>query len=76
MGHCFAARAGRTDVPRIVDWYMAGKINNDDRSPCLPFEHNEGLTLMRRGESIRTVVDTTEVDPLHRPVVSSTSSGT
>ncbi len=58
MGTAFGGARGRTDVPRIVDWYMDGKINIDDLiTHVLPFEQiNEGFDLMRRGESIRTVV--------------------
>ncbi len=58
MGSAFGGARGRTDVPRIVDWYMDGKINIDDLiTHVLPFEQiNEGFDLMRRGESIRTVL--------------------
>jgi S-(hydroxymethyl)glutathione dehydrogenase/alcohol dehydrogenase len=58
MGTAFGGARGRTDVPRVVDWYMDGKINIDDLiTHVLPFEQiNEGFDLMRRGESIRTVV--------------------
>lgn len=58
MGSAFGGARGRTDVPRIVDWYMEGRINIDDLiTHVLPFEQiNEGFELMRRGESIRTVV--------------------
>src|SRR6202453_5219186 len=58
MGTAFGGARGRTDVPRIVDWYMDKKINIDDLiTHILPFEQiNEGFSLMRRGESIRTVV--------------------
>jgi S-(hydroxymethyl)glutathione dehydrogenase / alcohol dehydrogenase len=58
MGTAFGGARGRTDVPRIVDWYMDGKINIDDLiTHVLPFEQiNEGFELMRRGESIRSVV--------------------
>jgi S-(hydroxymethyl)glutathione dehydrogenase / alcohol dehydrogenase len=58
MGTAFGGARGRTDVPRIVDWYMDGKINIDDLiTHVLPFEQiNEGFGLMRRGESIRSVV--------------------
>jgi S-(hydroxymethyl)glutathione dehydrogenase/alcohol dehydrogenase len=58
MGTAFGGARGRTDVPRIVDWYMDGRINIDDLiTHTLPFEQiNEGFELMRRGESIRTVV--------------------
>jgi S-(hydroxymethyl)glutathione dehydrogenase / alcohol dehydrogenase len=57
-GTAFGGARGRTDVPRIVDWYMDGRINIDDLiTHVLPFEQiNEGFELMRRGESIRTVV--------------------
>ena len=57
-GTAFGGARGRTDVPRIVDWYMDGKINIDDLiTHVLPFEKiNEGFDLMRRGESIRSVV--------------------
>jgi S-(hydroxymethyl)glutathione dehydrogenase/alcohol dehydrogenase len=58
MGTAFGGARGRTDVPRIVDWYMDGKINIDDLiTHVMPFEQiNEGFDLMRRGESIRSVV--------------------
>ena len=57
-GTAFGGARGRTDVPRIVDWYMEGRINIDDLiTHVLPFDRiNEGFDLMRRGESIRTVV--------------------
>jgi S-(hydroxymethyl)glutathione dehydrogenase/alcohol dehydrogenase len=57
-GTAFGGARGRTDVPRIVDWYMEGRINIDDLiTHTLPFELiNEGFELMRRGESIRTVL--------------------
>src|ERR1700728_3331581 len=57
-GTAFGGARGRTDVPRIVDWYMDRKINIDDLiTHRLPFERiNEGFELMRRGESIRSVV--------------------
>ncbi len=58
MGSAFGGARGRTDVPRIVDWYMDGKINIDDLiTHVMPFEKiNEGFELMRKGESIRGVV--------------------
>ena len=58
MGTAFGGARGRTDVPRIVDWYMDGKINIDDLiTHVLPFEQiNDGFELMRKGESIRSVV--------------------
>ena len=57
-GTAFGGARGRTDVPRIVDWYMDGKINIDDLiTHRLPLERiNEGFELMERGESIRSVV--------------------
>jgi len=58
IGTAFGGARGRTDVPRIVDWYMEGKINIDDMiTHTLPLERiNEGFDLMAAGESIRTVV--------------------
>ena len=58
-GTAFGGARGRTDVPKIVDWYMDGKINIDDLiTHRLPLERiNEGFDLMKRGESIRTVVE-------------------
>ncbi|WP_428484286.1 S-(hydroxymethyl)glutathione dehydrogenase/class III alcohol dehydrogenase [Rhodopila sp.] len=58
MGTAFGGARGRTDVPRIVDWYMDGRINIDDLiTHVLPFDQiNQGFELMRRGESIRSVV--------------------
>jgi S-(hydroxymethyl)glutathione dehydrogenase/alcohol dehydrogenase len=57
-GSAFGGARGRTDVPRIVDWYMEGKIQVDPLvTHTLPLERiNEGFDLMHRGESIRTVV--------------------
>jgi S-(hydroxymethyl)glutathione dehydrogenase/alcohol dehydrogenase len=57
-GTAFGGARGRTDVPRIVDWYMDRRINIDDLiTHVLPFERiNEGFELLRRGESIRSVV--------------------
>ena len=57
-GTAFGGARGRTDVPRIVDWYMDGKIDIDSLiTHVLPFEQiNEGFELMRKGESIRSVV--------------------
>jgi S-(hydroxymethyl)glutathione dehydrogenase/alcohol dehydrogenase len=57
-GSAFGGARGRTDVPKIVDWYMEGKINIDDLiTHTLPLERiNEGFDLMNRGESIRSVV--------------------
>jgi S-(hydroxymethyl)glutathione dehydrogenase/alcohol dehydrogenase len=57
-GSAFGGARGRTDVPRIVDWYMEGKLNIDDLiTHTLPLDNiNEGFDLMKRGESIRSVV--------------------
>ena len=57
-GSAFGGARGRTDVPRIVDWYMDGKINIDDLiTHTLSLDQiNEGFDLMKRGESIRSVV--------------------
>jgi len=58
IGTAFGGARGRTDVPKIVDWYMDRKINIDDLiTHTLPLERiNEGFDLMTKGESIRTVV--------------------
>jgi S-(hydroxymethyl)glutathione dehydrogenase/alcohol dehydrogenase len=57
-GSAFGGAKGRTDVPKIVDWYMQGKINIDDLiTHTLPLDQiNEGFELMHHGESIRSVV--------------------
>jgi len=57
-GSAFGGARGRTDVPKIVDWYMDGKINIDDLiTHVMPLEKiNEAFTLMHQGESIRTVL--------------------
>jgi S-(hydroxymethyl)glutathione dehydrogenase/alcohol dehydrogenase len=57
-GTAFGGAKGRTDVPRIVDWYMDGKINIDDLiTHSMPLEDiNNGFDLMHKGESIRSVV--------------------
>lgn len=58
IGSAFGGARGRSDVPKIVDWYMDGKINIDDLiTHQLKLEDiNEGFELMERGESIRSVV--------------------
>ena len=58
MGTAFGGARGRTDVPRIVDWYMEGKINIDDLiTHKMPLaDINKGFDLMHAGESIRSVV--------------------
>jgi len=57
-GSAFGGARGRTDVPKIVDWYMDGKINIDDLiTHVMPIEQiNEAFALMHKGESIRGVV--------------------
>lgn len=57
-GTAFGGARGRTDVPKIVDWYMDGKINIDDLiTHTMPLEDiNKGFDLMHAGESIRSVV--------------------
>jgi S-(hydroxymethyl)glutathione dehydrogenase/alcohol dehydrogenase len=57
-GSAFGGARGRTDVPKIVDWYMDGKINIDDLiTHTMPLEKiNDALDLMHKGESIRSVV--------------------
>ena len=58
LGSAFGGARGRTDVPRIVDWYMDGKISIDPLiTHTLKLEDiNHGFDLMQRGESIRSVV--------------------
>ena len=58
LGTAFGGARGRTDVPRIVDWYMDKKIAIDELiTHRLPLEEiNRGFELMKRGESIRSVV--------------------
>jgi S-(hydroxymethyl)glutathione dehydrogenase/alcohol dehydrogenase len=57
-GTAFGGAKGRRDVPKIVDWYMDGKINIDDLiTHKLPLDRiNEGFDLMHQGKSIRTVI--------------------
>jgi len=57
-GTAFGGARGRTDVPKIVDWYMEGKIEID---PMITHtlqltDINKGFDLMREGKSIRSVV--------------------
>jgi S-(hydroxymethyl)glutathione dehydrogenase/alcohol dehydrogenase len=58
IGSAFGGARGRTDVPRIVDWYMDGRINIDELiTHTMPLsEINHGFELMEKGESIRSVV--------------------
>ncbi|SNX67544.1 S-(hydroxymethyl)glutathione dehydrogenase/alcohol dehydrogenase [Cereibacter ovatus] len=57
-GSAFGGARGRTDVPKIVDWYMDGKIQIDPMITHLLTldEINKGFDLMKAGESIRSVV--------------------
>ena len=57
-GTAFGGARGRTEVPRIVDWYMDGKINIDDLiTHTMPLEDiNSAFDLMHEGKSIRSVV--------------------
>ncbi len=57
-GTAFGGARGRTDVPRIVDWYMDGKIEIDPMiTHTMPLDDiNKGFDLMNAGESIRSVV--------------------
>jgi S-(hydroxymethyl)glutathione dehydrogenase/alcohol dehydrogenase len=57
-GTAFGGARGRTDVPKIVDWYMDGKIEIDPMiTHTMPLERiNEAFDLMHAGESIRSVV--------------------
>ncbi len=57
-GTAFGGAKGRTDVPKIVDWYMNGKINIDDLiTHTMPLSDiNRAFDLMHKGESIRSVV--------------------
>ena len=57
-GTAFGGAKGRTDVPKIVDWYMDGKINIDDLiTHTMPLgEINDAFDLMHEGKSIRSVV--------------------
>ncbi|MBW4580969.1 MAG: S-(hydroxymethyl)glutathione dehydrogenase/class III alcohol dehydrogenase [Tildeniella nuda ZEHNDER 1965/U140] len=57
-GSAFGGARGRTDVPKIVDWYMEGKINIDDLvTNVMPIDRiNEAFDLMHNGEGIRTVI--------------------
>ncbi len=58
QGTAFGGAKGRTDVPKIVDWYMDGKINIDDLiTHVMPLDDiNNAFDLMHKGESIRSVV--------------------
>jgi S-(hydroxymethyl)glutathione dehydrogenase/alcohol dehydrogenase len=57
-GTAFGGAKGRTDVPKIVDWYMEGKINIDDLiTHTMPLDRiDDAFEKMHEGESIRSVV--------------------
>jgi S-(hydroxymethyl)glutathione dehydrogenase/alcohol dehydrogenase len=57
-GSAFGGAKGRTDVPKIVDWYMDGKIDIDSLiTQVMPIEQiNDAFDLMHKGESIRSVL--------------------
>jgi S-(hydroxymethyl)glutathione dehydrogenase/alcohol dehydrogenase len=57
-GTAFGGARGRTDVPKIVDWYMNGRINIDDliTHRLTLADINQGFDLMHAGKSIRSVV--------------------
>jgi S-(hydroxymethyl)glutathione dehydrogenase/alcohol dehydrogenase len=57
-GTAFGGARGRRDVPKIVDWYMEGRINIDDLiTHVMPLEKiNDAFHLMHEGKSIRSVV--------------------
>jgi S-(hydroxymethyl)glutathione dehydrogenase / alcohol dehydrogenase len=57
-GSAFGGARGRTDVPKIVDWYMQGKVNIDDLiTHTMPLKDiNTAFDLMHEGKSIRSVV--------------------
>ena len=57
-GTAFGGARGRTDVPKIVDWYMDGKIQIDPMiTHTLSYEEiNKGFDLLHEGKSIRSVV--------------------
>jgi S-(hydroxymethyl)glutathione dehydrogenase/alcohol dehydrogenase len=57
-GSAFGGARGRTDVPKIVDWYMEGKLNIDDLiTHTMPLDDiNKAFDLMHSGDSIRSVI--------------------
>ena len=58
-GTAFGGARGRTDVPKIVDWYMDGKINIDEMiTHKMPLSQiNDAFDLMHAGKSIRSVIE-------------------
>ncbi|MBA5727082.1 S-(hydroxymethyl)glutathione dehydrogenase/class III alcohol dehydrogenase [Bombella mellum] len=59
IGSAFGGARGRTDVPKIVDWYMEGRINIDDliTHEMKLDDINKGFDMMARGEGIRNIVN-------------------
>lgn len=59
IGSAFGGARGRTDVPKIVDWYMEGRINIDDliTHEMKLDDINRGFDMMARGEGIRNIVN-------------------
>lgn len=57
-GTAFGGARGRTDVPKIVDWYMDGKVRIDELiTHTMPLDEiNNAFDLMHKGESIRSVI--------------------
>ena len=58
MGTAFGGARGRSDVPKIVDWYMDGKIKIDEMiTHTMPLDDiNKAFDIMHKGEGIRSVV--------------------
>jgi S-(hydroxymethyl)glutathione dehydrogenase / alcohol dehydrogenase len=58
IGSAFGGARGRTDAPKIVDWYMDKKINIDDliTNVLTPEQIGDAFDLMASGESISTVI--------------------
>ncbi len=58
-GTAFGGAKGRRDVPKIVDWYMDGRVNIDDLiTHKMPLERiNDAFDLMHQGKSIRSVIE-------------------
>jgi S-(hydroxymethyl)glutathione dehydrogenase/alcohol dehydrogenase len=59
QGTAFGGAKGRSDVPKIVDWYMEGKIVIDDLiTHTMPLDDiNKAFDLMHAGVSIRSVIE-------------------
>lgn len=58
QGTMFGGAKGRTDVPKVIDWYMDGAVNIDDlvTHEISLDQINEGFDMMKRGEAIRTII--------------------